>query len=296
MNTNKVIITTTVLSFLLLSACKGLMIQGVNVGKIVDVGSKVLSSDDIKEEDEVVMGSQMAAIILGSAPLHGDKTLQSYVNSVGRWVALQSERSKLNWHFAVVDTDAINAFAMPGGFVIVTSGMLDLLSSEAELAAVLAHEIAHVNDRHYLKAMEKTQSLSLVGDIAGIAGDVYQAKKGSAVNENFSRNRAVAEKLINTTADLYSKGLERGDELEADSHAITLLARAGYDPYAMGHVLQKLAMLSADDSALQMLFNSHPSPDDRLQSAVATYDRLSITSGQSVMRRFDNVMAQVKRN
>lgn len=282
------------LSAFALTACKGLMVQGVNLGQLVDVGSKVLSSDDIKEEDEVVMGGQMAAIILGSAPLHNDLSLQKYVNRVGQWVALHSERPSLSWRFAVVDTQAINAFAMPGGFVVVTSGMLDLLSNEAELAAVLAHEIAHVNDKHYLKAMEKTQNLSLVGDIAGLAGDVYQAKKGSAVSDNFHRNRAVAEKLINTTTDLYSKGLERDDEFEADSHAVTLLARAGYDPFAMGHVLQKLAMLSADDSALQMLFNSHPAPDDRIQSVMSTYEQLSVTTGQQVTRRFDRVMAQVK--
>ncbi len=291
MKTLKVILCSCLL---VLVSCKGMVINGIDLGRAVDIGSKALSSNDVSEEDERNMGAQMAAIVLGSAPYHKNVSLQNYVNRVGFWVALQSERPHLAWQFAVVDTSAVNAFAMPGGYVVVTSGMLDLLSTEAELAAVLAHEIAHVNRKHYLKAMEKSRSLSLVGDVAMFAGDVYQTKKGSSSDTDFYRNKVVAEKLLNTTSELYSKGLERGDEFEADSHAVTLVARAGYDPYAVAHVLQKLGSLSADDSDLQLLFNSHPAPDDRIRSIRKTYQQIDVESGKLVEQRFDTVMAQVK--
>lgn len=277
---------------LLITACSGMVINGVDFGKAMDISAKAFSSGDLSEKNERNMGAQMVAIVLGSAPVHSNKELQSYVNRVGYWVALHSERPKLEWQFAVVDTSAVNAFAMPGGFIVVTSGMLDLLSNEAELAAVLAHEIAHVNNRHYLKAMEKMESLSLASDIAFFAGDVYQANRGDN-NREFYRNKAVAKKLLNTTAELYSKGLERGDEFEADSHAVTLVARAGYDPYAVAHVLQKLASLSTDDSNLQLLFNSHPKPDDRIDSVQATFDQLSLSQGAVIEKRFVQVMVSV---
>ena len=273
-------------------ACGGLNVQGIDLGRAVDIGSKALSSNKIPEKEEINMGAQMTAIILGSAPLHPNKELQAYVNKVGAWIAMHSERPKLKWQFAVVDTDAINAFAMPGGYVVVTSGMLDILTNEAELAAILAHEIAHINRKHYLKAMEKAQSLSLVGDVALFAGDVYKAKNPGKADKDFEKKQLVAEKLINTTTELYSKGLERDDEFQADSHAVTLVSRAGYDPYAVAHVLQKLATMRSDDSKLQLLFNSHPKPTDRIKKIERVYSKTKVNSGHLVESRFVSVMNQ----
>ncbi len=267
----------------LLLSCKGLVIGGVDIGKAVDITSKAVSDNEINQEQEVVLGEQMTSIILGASTLHPDKNLQTYVNRVGQWVAMQSERTSLHFYFAVVDTQAINAFAMPGGYIIVTSGLIDLLDNEAELAAVLAHEIAHVNFKHHVKAIEKAQSATLLTDLALFAGDVYQAKEGSS---DYYQNRAIAESLFNTTTTLYSKGLERDDEFHADSSAVTLLARSGYDPYAMAQVLQKLSVLNADDSNLQLLFNSHPHPTDRLSSIENTYDRLTLSEGEILSDRF----------
>lgn len=278
------------LLLLTIAGCKTMMINGVDLGRAVSFGEKVLTSNKVTLEQEQSMGAQMSAIVLGSAPLLDDSAMQQYVNRVGRWVALQSERPDIQWQFGIIDTNSINAFAMPGGYVLVTHGMLKLLRSEAELAAVLAHEIAHVTDKHYLMALEKNNALSLVSDLAFLASDVYRARKPAAIGDDFYRNRAVAEKLINTTADLYSKGLEREDEFMADSHAVTLLARAGYDHYALAQVLQLLTALNPEDSSLQLLFNSHPLPDDRLLAVEQTYQAHTIKPGLALAERFNKAV------
>src|SRR5438128_1407145 len=95
-------------------------------------------------EEEVRIGRHLAANLLGAAPLVRDEPLQAYVNRVGRWVASQGERPELKWYFGVLETEDVNAWALPGGYVFVTKGLYRLLASESELAGVLGHEIAHV--------------------------------------------------------------------------------------------------------------------------------------------------------
>ncbi|MCO7225501.1 M48 family metalloprotease [Pleionea sp. CnH1-48] len=275
---------------LILVGCSGLVIQGINVGRVADIGKKVLTSGDVSYEEEQNIGAQMTAVILGGASLHKNESVQQYVNRVGRWVALQSERPDIFWQFGVVDSPSINAFAMPGGYILVTTELLQTLSSEAELAAVLAHEIAHINERHHLVAMEKSNQLSLVGDVAMLAGDVYQAKNPGSANSDFYKNRAIAKQLINTTHNLYTKGLSKDDEYKADASAVVLLVRAGYDPYALVSVLQKLDQLNPDDSALQMLFNSHPKPVERLDAVSHIYDGLNEETGLSLPQRFYDIV------
>ena len=107
------------------------------------------------QAEEVEIGDGVAETLLGARPLLDDPELQRYVNAVGMWVAQQSERPGLPWHFGVNDSDHINAFAAPGGYIIVTKGMMKQLRNEAELAGVLGHEVAHVTQKHHLKALRK---------------------------------------------------------------------------------------------------------------------------------------------
>ena len=125
----------------LLAACLPVHAQfgGFDLGKALDIGKKVVkgaeATRDISQDEEIALGDALTAGFLGAAPLHADANLQRYVNRVGKWVALHGDRPDLPWTFSVIDTDTINAFAMPGGSVIVSSGLLKRLGSESELRA-----------------------------------------------------------------------------------------------------------------------------------------------------------------
>lgn len=198
-------------------------------------------------DEEKALGRYSAALLLGAAPLVRNDGLQRHVNRVGRWVALQTGRTDIDWRFGVLDTDNVNAFAAPSGYVLVTRGLLARMETEAELAGVLGHEIAHVLERHYVKAMQKKQQ---AGAFAEIAADL----SGS--------NTAVTAAL-NVTRGMYSSGLDKGDEFDADRIGITLATRAGYHPYGLPRVLQMYAA-SSHEAGFELFFSTHPSPAERL--------------------------------
>src|SRR6185295_13510202 len=140
-------------------------LRDLNINKLVDTAKNVVkATSDIAEPEEINIGRDMAARLLGAAPLVNDAPLQRYVNNVGRWLASQSERPDLPWHFGVLDAPEVNAFAVPGGTVFVTKGLLQRMHSEAQLAGVLAHEISHVLRKHHLKAIQKGAQTALAGD------------------------------------------------------------------------------------------------------------------------------------
>ncbi|HWI37331.1 MAG TPA: M48 family metalloprotease, partial [Burkholderiales bacterium] len=179
-----------------------------------------------------------------------DAALQRYVNNVGRWLASQSERPDLPWQFGVLDAPEVNAFAVPGGTVFVTNGLVQRMQSEAQLAGVLAHEISHVLRKHHLKAIQK-------GAQTALAGEALQ----QAVKDPSGMAR---DKLISLGSELYTRGLDKSDEFEADRLGVVIAARGGYDSYGLPAVLQTLQAMNAQDSALAMMFKTHPSPTDRL--------------------------------
>ena len=109
----------------------------------------------IDEPHEIEIGRQLCAVVLGSQPLHPDKALQRYVNQLGRWISQQSTRPDLPWTFAVLDDSSVNALSAPGGYVFITKGLMDEVTSEAELAGLLAREITHVTKKHHIKALQR---------------------------------------------------------------------------------------------------------------------------------------------
>ena len=127
----------------------------LDTDKLREVKEKLKPLQQISERDEIELGKDVAANLLGAAPLVNDPALQAYVNKVGKWIALQTSRPGLPWHFGVLDTDSVNAFAAPGGYVFITRGMLLNMRDESELAGVLAHEISHVVAKHALNTMRK---------------------------------------------------------------------------------------------------------------------------------------------
>ena len=203
------------------------------------------------------LGRDIAARLLGAAPLVPDERLQRYVNNVGRWLALHTERPGLPWHFGVLDTDTVNAFATPGGNVFLTRGLYVRLRSEAELAGVLAHEISHVLRKHHLTAMQKNARTGLAADALALA----LADRGNSEARN---------KLISAGTELYARGLDKSDELEADRLGVVIAARAGYDAYGLPAVLQTLEAMNPQDSGLALMFKTHPAPAERLDALEKT--------------------------
>lgn len=222
---------------------------GLNLGNIVSNLTK--ATKETGEPEEIRIGQEFAATLLGAKPLVPDPVLQRYVNTLGRWLALQTERPDLPWTFGVLDDPGFNAFATPGGYIFVTRGLLDRMRSEAELAGVLAHEIGHVLKKHHLNAVQKNAGVALLGDFLSASG------KGNTEARNA---------LMNVGRKLYASGLDKGDEYEADRLGVVIAARAGYDAYGLPSVLQTLQGKSASDSDFTLLFKTHPLPAERIEA------------------------------
>ena len=223
------------------------------------------------EEEEIAIGRQAAGNLLGAAPLVNDLKLQQYVNSVGQWIASQSERPQLKWRFGVIDSNDINAFAAPGGYIFVTKGLYGLLRNESELAGVLAHEVGHVIHKHHLKLLQQSRLVEGGSKILG-----------KAVGENQQ-----IKNLIGNGAEIFSRSLDKDAEFEADRTAMVLAARAGYDAFGLPAVLQDLGRGAKDDSSVALLFKTHPHPDERVgHLAEAIGNRLDSLKGATLEKRF----------
>jgi len=225
------------------------------------------------QAEEIEIGDGVAETLLGARPLLDDPELQRYVNAVGMWVARQSERPDLPWHFGVNDSDHINAFAAPGGYIIVTKGMMKQLRNEAELAGVLGHEVAHVTQKHHLKALRKAALVNLLS-------------AGASAATAESRHAELVQKLSGPTKELYARGLDKADEFEADRMGVVLSARAGYDPYGLPAVLTTLASADPSDNFLTLLTKTHPLPQVRLDSFAPGLATLESVTGPQNMTRF----------
>ena len=230
-------------------------LRNLDINKIVDTAKNVVkATTEIGEPEEVELGRDMAAQLLGAAPLTANEGLQRYVNHVGRWLASQTERPDLPWRFGVLEAPQLNAFATPGGNIFITRGLLERMRSEAELAGVLAHEIAHVLRKHHLKAIQKGAQTALAGDALAQA---------LARRDGNDPNRA---KLIALGSEVFTRGLDKSDELEADRLGVAIAARGGYDAYGLPSVLQTLQAMNPEDSGLALMFKTHPAPAERLDA------------------------------
>lgn len=180
---------------------------------------------------ERAFGREVAARILGRIPLDPDPGLNRYVGLVGGALALFSSRPELAYHFAVLDSDVANAWSAPGGYVFVTRGALARMEDEAELAGVLAHEIAHVTERHLVK--ELGIQASETGLAAGLAHLVGGAGESAGV--------AFRQSVDSALHILFERGYRLRDEFDADRVAVALVANAGYGAEPLARYLERLA-------------------------------------------------------
>jgi len=245
-----------------------------NFGQEILNAAKGLQKTDISlagysEEEEIAIGRKIAGNLLGAVELVKDNSLQKYINNVGRWVANQGERPDLTWHFGVIDSSDINAFAAPGGYIFVTKGLYQVLNNEAELAGVLGHEIGHVLRKHHLKILQQ-------GKLVELGGRLLSKQVGK--NDKISI-------LIGNGAEIVSRSLDKGAEFEADRIGVVLAARAGYDAYGLPQVLQMIGHAGSSDS-VALLFKTHPHPDERLDKLASAMDyRFDEIKGLTLVKR-----------
>ncbi len=249
------------------------IIENIDLNQLADTVNKFSDLADKTEQQEMDFGNEVAQILLTDSRILNNDELQLYVNSVGQWLVQNSERPNLTWRFIVLDDKSFNAFAAPGGYIFITAGTLLRLNSEAELAGVLAHEMSHVLKRHYLKALQKQTKLDLASDIGILAYQLNSARKEDYSSET-EDNIELAEKVSAAVDDLYTNGLAREDEENADSMAVIITARAGYDPYAYIAVIQKIASEKPDSTAWLSFMQRHPPASDRLTTLEPLMDKV----------------------
>jgi len=199
----------------------------------------------ITEADEIRIGEAVSEKVRVRYGVVQDPAVHRYVALVGFALAGGSSRPDLPWKFIVLDTDGVNAFAAPGGFIHITRGALGLMSSEAELAGVLAHEIEHVARKHTVEALQKSK-----------AGEIAAGESGLKDSKVFSR-------VVDATEQMVLAGFGRGEELESDREGLRLANRIGYSPKGLIDFLARLSDRNKAASEKQGLFASHPEMRER---------------------------------
>ena len=229
---------------------------GRSLGSVLGGVAKAMpKSEQELAAEELALGPQIAGRILGARPLLADEVAQRRVSAVGRWVASQTSRPDLPWTFGVLDSDEVNAFAAPGGYVLITRGLYELLSSDEELAAVLGHEISHCVARDHYRVIRKQQ-------LATAGKDTVKrelALSAGSPAEVFAANYAEQH-----GASIMLTSLDREAEYLADQAAGIYVARSGMNPLALYAVLQKMAALGTQSAKLTQLYRTHPPIDARL--------------------------------
>jgi beta-barrel assembly-enhancing protease len=231
-------------------------------------GRAHLELDEFSTEDvitELQVGRALAARILSDFNLTENEQAQKYVNSLGSFVVSKIGRPEIKYYFAIIETDEINAYAIPGGYIFLTKGALKKAGSEAVLLGILAHEIGHINERHAVRAL-KIRSSGILFQMSGALGGMqtYLGFLESTVGKGMEL--------------LFEKGLEQKDEFSADSYAVTFLSSQGIDPKPFTEFLKKI---NADPQMpISVLRKTHPPLKARIRM---------LEDFQNKMGKVDNV-------
>ena len=225
----------------------------------------------VGDEQEKALGQEAAAQIDSAVPMIADDAANSYVTNLGTALATASDDRNRGWRFRIVDAEVLNAFALPGGFVYVNRGLIERATSSSELAGVLGHEIGHVLLRHSAERIEKQQKTNVgVSVVCGLT--------------NICSSEAARVAIDVGGAALFAR-FSRRDELEADSAAVGIVSRAGYDPQGIATMFAKL--LETRDQRPDMVegwFASHPMEEDRIAAVVRVIRSSSPADGRKLVR------------
>ena len=232
-------------------------------------------------EKEIDFGRGVAAKILGKYPILKDEEKVNYVSQIGTGISAQLGRPELRYYFGILDTQDINAYAAPGGYIFVTTGALRLMRNEAQLAGVLAHELAHINQKHIVKQLNlQSSDRSLTSGIAQILGGATLSAKIA-----LERLNDLAFKM------LMEEGLSKKDEADADQKALEMLISSGYDLQSYIDYLSSLKPYLEQGQA-KILSKTHPTIDTRIKilSEFISKHELDSIQGKKNEKRFKQFM------
>ena len=232
-------------------------------------------------EKEIDFGRGVAAKILGKYPILKDEEKVNYVSQIGTGISAQLGRPELRYYFGILDTQDINAYAAPGGYIFVTTGALRLMRNEAQLAGVLAHELAHINQKHIVKQLNlQSSDRSLTSGIAQILGGATLSAKIA-----LERLNDLAFKM------LMEEGLSKIDEADADQKALEMLISSGYDLQSYIDYLSSLKPYLEQGQA-KILSKTHPTIDTRIKilSEFISKHELDSIQGKKNEKRFKQFM------
>ncbi|MBT3185172.1 MAG: M48 family metalloprotease [Nitrospina sp.] len=229
----------------------------------------------IAYKEEKAIGGRLAVEVFSRyGGAYNDPKLLHYINLVGQAVADVSTRPDIDYHFAILNTELPNAFATPGGYVFVSIGLLRMLENEAQLAGVLAHEVAHISQKHALQTLGRSRSLQGISALTLTAMD---------------KNPGLFDKLIDEVSNvLFTKGLDKNLEFEADRYGREFAYRMGYYPGGLQNFIRKLGTSKAGGSSIFM--STHPSTGERYNRLKKTWSRYKKASLYPVLgKRFFSV-------
>jgi predicted Zn-dependent protease len=230
-----------------------------------------LAACDVSQDQEVAIGSETAQQIEEQVPLVKDQYITDYINELGDTIAFRTSRADLDWHFFVVNSHQVNAFALPGGFVYVNRGLIEAATRADELAGVLGHEIGHVIQRHSVKQMQDQQKLGAVATIACTLTNLCDSQVGRAA--------------INIGGTAVIARYSRKDELEADSEAVENVLKVNIDPEgipALFEVLMK--QRQREPTIVDGWFATHPLEESRIQHAHQLIQRSEADQAAGLMQ------------
>jgi predicted Zn-dependent protease len=243
----------SIIAVLLLTLCIPGAVQATDTA--VSARQRLSSTDELGTSDvaaEIRFGREVAARVIGRYGLYENDQVLKYVTLVGQVVAMNTNRPELEFHFAILATDEINAYAAPGGYIFVTRGALAKMQNEAELAGVLAHEIGHVVERHIVR------ELNIRGDDDSASSGLAHAIGGSTEAARVAFSQAVDK----ATDILFKDGYKRDDETQADKDAVLFCALSGYDPTALVNYFERISNIKGKQTAV--LDRTHPSYEARI--------------------------------
>jgi predicted Zn-dependent protease len=240
---------------------------GGTTGNLIKAGGTAAEAASLNESHEPALGQSVAVAVTHRHPPTTDLALNKYVGLVGLTVASVTSQPDANWVFGVLESDEVNAFSGPSGYVMITRGALRQMQDESELAGVLAHEIAHVTYKHGLNAV-KSAGLKKAGVQAATAGE----------------DAAQFASLADGLSDIAFKGYDRKAEAEADAAATNYLIKAGYDPAGYARFLDRMGQVNKSGGS--RLMSSHPGAGERASSVRAKATEKGATGGATLAERF----------
>jgi len=222
------------------------------------------AAEDFTPEQEFYVGRSVGAVIVNRYKPLSNPQANAYLNLVGQALAMASDRPETfgGYHFLVLDSDEINAFASPGGLIFVSRGMLRLCKNEDEFAAVLAHEVAHVQLRHGIDSIEKSRKTAALTTLAAEGAKTFGKKELADLTRTFEGS------VSDITSTLVNNGYSRSFERDADAAAMKILSRVGYNPYALAAMLREMGKRLKPGGA--DFAKTHPSPASRIADIEST--------------------------